>query len=104
MAKSKRKGKKLKPWTSQEEDRLIANVEKHVLCLQKAFEQTSKEIQRSPKAVAGHWYNRTSKTSGRTLFMTVSGKHVAVNRKNSKGQPLKLSLYKRLLNILHLSY
>ena len=91
MAKSKRKGKKLKPWTSQEEDRLIANVEKHVLCLQKAFEQTSKEIQRSPKAVAGHWYNRTSK-------------HVAVNRKNSKGQPLKLSLYKRLLNILHLSY
>lgn len=29
MAKSKRKGKKLKPWTSQEEDRLIANVEKH---------------------------------------------------------------------------
>jgi len=36
--------------------------------------------------------------------MTVSGKHVAVNRKNSKGQPLTLPLYKRLLKVLGLSY
>lgn len=103
MANS-RKGQKVKPWSNQDEQRLLANVEKHVLCLTKAFEITSKEIQRSPKAVSAHWYQRTSKNSGRTLFMTVSGKHVAVNRKNSKGQPLKLSLYKRPLAMLGFSY
>lgn len=96
--------RKIKPWTSQEEDKLISNVEKHVLCLTKAFEITSKEIQRSPKAVAARWYQKTSISSGRTLFVTMSGKHVAINRKNSKGQPLKLSVYKRILSFLGLKY
>ena len=93
-----------KRWTAQDEYRLIKNVEKHVLCLTKAFEVTSQEIQRSPKAVQAHWYMKTSKHCGRTLFMTVSGKHVAVNRKNAKGQPIKVSIFKRLLAILKLSY
>ena len=103
MAKTKN-GLKRNQWTQSDEDRLIMNVEKHVLCLQRAFEITSKEVQRSPKAVAAHWYQRTSQQCGRTLFATVSGKHVAVNRKNSKGQPIKLSLYKRILSVLGLSY
>ena len=97
-------GLKRKQWTQSDEDILIKNVEKHVLCLQRAFKITSKEVQRSPKAVAAHWYQRTSQQCGRTLFATVSGKHVAVNRKNSKGQPIKLSLYKRILSVLGLSY
>ena len=103
MAKTKN-GLKRNQWTQSDEDILIKNVEKHVLCLQRAFEITSKEVQRSPKAVAAHWYQRTSQQCGRTLFATVSGKHVAVNRKNSKGQPIKLSLYKRILSVLGLSY
>jgi hypothetical protein len=103
MANS-RKGQKVVKWTQADEDRLIANVEKHVLCLQKAFAITSKEIQRSPKAISAHWYQRTSKNCGKTLFMTVSGKHVAINRRMGKGQPLKLPLYKRLLSILGLKY
>ena len=92
------------PWTDSEEQILIKNVEKHVLCLTKAFDLTSKEIGRSPGAVSGHWYQRTSVKCGRTLFATVSGKHVAVNRKNSKGEPLKLSIYKRILQILGLNF
>jgi hypothetical protein len=103
MANSK-KGKKLIPWSLNDEEILIKNVEKHVLCLTKAFSATSLEIQRSPKAVAAHWYQKTSQNCGKTLFMTVSGKHVAVNRKNSKGNPLKLSLYKRILTLLGLKY
>lgn len=103
MANS-RKGQKVQRWSAADEVRLIKNVEKHVLCLARAFEVTSKELQRSPKAVEAHWYQRTSKQCGRTLFMTVSGKHVAVNRKNAKGQPLKLPLYKRVLALLGLSY
>ena len=104
MAKTRKKGVKRNPWTQAEEERLINNVEKHVLCLTKAFEVTSKEIQRSPKAVAARWYQRTSIQSGRTLFATMSGKHVAINRKNSKGQPLKLSVYKKILSFLGLRY
>lgn len=102
MAKKQKKVRN--PWTQNDEDILIKNVEKHVLCLTKAFEATSKEIQRSPKAVAAHWYSRTSIQCGKTLFLTASGRHVAVNRKNSKGQPLKLPIYKRLLAILGLNY
>lgn len=96
--------KKVVKWSQSDEDRLIKNVEKHVLCLADAFRITSQELQRSPRAVMAHWYKYTSKNCGRTLFMTVSGSHVSVNRKNSKGQALKLSLYRRLLSILGLTY
>lgn len=92
-----RKGKKRKSWTANDEDRLIANVQKHVLCLKKAFEQTSLEIQRSPQAVAAHWYTHTSRDQKHVLFLTMSGKHVAFNRKNSKGQASSLSLFKKVL-------
>ena len=98
-----RKGKR-KPWTTNDEERLIKNVQKHVLCLKKAFEQTSKEIQRSPKAVAAHWYTHTSRDQKHVLFLTMSGKHVAFNRKNSKGQASSLPLFKKVLSFFGVSY
>lgn len=103
MANS-RKGQKIKPWTSNDEDRLIKNVQKHVLCLKKAFEQTSKEIQRSPKAVAAHWYTHTSRDQKHVLFLTMSGRHVAFNRKNGKGQSSSLPLFKKVLSFFGVSY
>ena len=42
MAKKQKKVRN--PWTQNDEEVLIRNVEKHVLCLTKAFEVTSKEI------------------------------------------------------------
>lgn len=95
--------KKIKRWTQAEEDVLVKNVEKNVLCLSKAFKQTSQEIQRTPGAISAHWYQYTSKNCG-TKFATISGKHVASNRKNAKGKPLKLSLFKRILSLLGLKY
>ena len=99
-----KKGQKIKPWTANDEDRLIKNVQKHVLCLKKAFDQTSKEIQRSPKAVAAHWYTHTSRDQKHVLFLTMSGKHVAFNRKNSKGQASTLPLFKKVLSFFGVSY
>lgn len=93
----------VKKWTKQEEDRLIANVKKSPNNLRAAFEQTSKEIQRGPKAVSIHWYQVVSKQN-HALLLTCSGSHISINRKNGKGQPLKLSLYKRILGFLGLSY
>ena len=105
MARKKsRKGQKNRPWTAQDEERLIENVRKNVTNLSKAFSATSKEIQRTPGACAGHWYANTSIKSGHCLFMTVSGQHVAINRKNGKGKASSLSLFKRVLNIFKLSY
>jgi hypothetical protein len=91
------KGKTRKPWTANDEERLLKNVQKHVLCLKKAFEQTSKEINRSPKAVAAHWYTHTSRDQKHVLFLTMSGRHVAFNRKNSKGQASTMPLFKKVL-------
>lgn len=92
-----KKGQKIKPWSQNDEDKLINNVKKDVLCLKKAFEQTSKEIQRSPKAVAAHWYTHTSRDQKHVLFLTMSGKHVAFNRKNSKGQASTMPLFRKVL-------
>ena len=91
------KGKTRKPWTANDEERLLKNVQKHVLCLKKAFEQTSTEINRSPKAVAAHWYTHTSRDQKHVLFLTMSGRHVAFNRKNGKGQASTMPLFKKVL-------
>lgn len=98
------KGKKAPKWTSKEEDILIKNVKKNVINLSKAFKQTSIETQRTVSAVQGHWYANTSIKSGHCLFMTLSGKHVAINRKNGKGKKSSLPLYKKVLALLGLTY
>lgn len=104
MAKKSKKGGKIIPWTTQEEDRLIENVKNNVTNLSKAFLLTSQEIQRTQTACAAHWYANTSIKSGHCLFLTISGQHVAINRKNGKGKPSGLSLYKRILAIFGLNY
>lgn len=104
MAKKSRKGQKNKPWTAQDEERLIENVKKNVTNLSKAFKLTSKEIQRTSGACAGHWYANTSIKSGHCLFMTISGKHIAINRKNGKGNKSSMSLYQKVLAIFGLTY
>ena len=98
------KGTKIKKWTQAEEDVLIANIKKSPTNLRKAFKQTSLEIQRSEKAITAHWYTKTSKDNTHVLFLTVSGKHVAFNRKNGKGQKSSLPLYKKILAFFGVSY
>lgn len=103
MATKSRKGQKPKPWTAQEEQVLLDNVKNNVTNLSKAFNKTSKEIQRGPKAVAAHWYSHTSRDNSHVLFMTVSGRHVAFNRKNGKGQPSTMPFYKKILAMFGIS-
>lgn len=91
-------------WTSSEEDVLIKNVKNNVTNLSKAFRQTSVETQRTKAAVMAHWYANTSIKSGHCLFMTISGKHIAINRKNGKGKSSSLPLYKKILSLLGLTY
>lgn len=104
MATKNQKNKRsMKRWSAGEDDRLIENVRNHPTNLKHAFQLTAQEVQRTPGAVASRWYLYVSK-NGSTPFLTMSGKHIAANRKNGKGVPTKLSLYKRILAILGLQY
>lgn len=101
---NKTKKQKAQPWKLEEEERLIANVKHNITNLTKAFAITSKEIQRTPQAISSHWYTNTSIKGNHALFLTVSGKHVAVNRKNGKGKPCSVPLYKKVLALFGLTY
>ena len=97
-----KKGKKLRPWTAKDEEILIENVKKNVTNLKKAFTLTGQIIKRSPGAVASHWYANTSIKSGHCLFVTVSGQHIAINRKNGKGKRSPISFFRKVLAIFGL--
>ena len=97
-----KKNKKIILWTQQEEEALLKNVEKHVFNLNKAFSQTSKEIQRTPTACAARWYTKLSKDPNNPLFITVSEKHKIVNRKNGKGESCSKNIFQRILRLLGL--
>lgn len=101
MARTDRKFR----WSQAEEEILIRNVEKHVLCLNKAFEITAKELQRTPGAVANHWYSKTSVKGDKTLFGLVSGTYLVVNRKNakeSKADVMPIGVFRKILKLLGL--
>lgn len=89
-----------KKWTEEEEQRLIRQVRAFPQNLNKCFLIVSEEIERTPAAVASHWYSVTSKRPDVLCFFTASAKHVAKNRKNGEGVPSNPSIWRRLLTVL----
>ena len=89
-----------KKWTEEEEQRLIRQVRAFPQNLNKCFLIVSEEIERTPAAVASHWYSVTSKRPEVICFFTASAKHVAKNRKNGEGVPSNPSIWRRLLTVL----
>lgn len=89
-----------KKWTEKEEQRLIRQVRAFPQNLNKCFLIVSEEIERTPAAIASHWYSVTSKRPDVLCFFTASAKHVAKNRKNGEGVPSNPSIWRRLLTVL----
>lgn len=89
-----------KKWTEEEEQRLIRQVRAFPQNLNKCFLIVSEEIERSPAAVASHWYSVTSKRSDVLCFFTASETHISKNRKNTDGVPSATSIWKKFLKIL----
>ncbi len=89
-----------KKWTEEEEQRLIRQVRAFPQNLNKCFLIVSEEIERSPAAVASHWYSVTSKRSDVLCFFTASETHISKNRKNTDGVPSTTSIWKKFLKIL----
>lgn len=87
-------------WTEEEEQRLIKQVMVFPQNLSKCFLIVSEVIERSPSAVANHWYTVTSKRPDVKCFFTASSKYVSINRKNGEGITSTESIWKRLLRVI----
>lgn len=89
-----------KKWTEEEEQRLIRQIRAFPQNLNKCFLIVSEEIERTPAAIASHWYSVTSKRPDVLCFFTASAKHVAKNRKSGEGVPSNPSIWRRLITVL----
>ncbi len=89
-----------KRWTRREEARLANQVRVFPQNLHKCFMIVAEELERTPQAVAAHWYTKVSKDPQNTCFFTASPKHVSKNRKNGKGVQSSASIWRRLMNVI----
>jgi hypothetical protein len=92
--------RKARKWTQEEESRLLRQVRAFPQNLHKCFVIVSEELDRTPGAVANHWYTVTSKRSDSLCFFTASEKYVSKNRKNGMGNESTPSIWRRLLRII----
>lgn len=91
-------------WTATEEEILKRYVRASPTNLAKCFIYVAEEIERSPTAVANHWYSKTSKDPNFWGFFTASAQHVSKNRKNGEGVESSNSIWNRLLRIVKSLY
>ena len=91
---------KNKRWTDQEDMIVVSEVKNSPTNLKAAFEAASKKIGRSKTACMCSWYTVLSKDKANACFVTISGKHQALNRKNGKGVKSSQSIFTKVLKIL----
>lgn len=89
-------------WTPQEDECLIRHLSEGIDNLHACFIAVSNEIDRSPCAVAAHWYTNVSKRPDIRVLFTASKGHISMNRKNGKGIESNYSIWERLLRVLRL--
>lgn len=91
---------KKRRWTTAEDSIVVAQVRKFPTNLTQAFKEAAKETNRTDSACAYRWYAVLSKNSTNACFITVSGKHKSLNRKNGTGTPCSQSLFIKILKLL----
>ena len=93
MAKNKR-------WTSAEDTQVVDQVRKSPTNLKQAFKETARVTGRSASACSQRWYTVLSKDKSNACFITVSGQHKSLNRKNGTGTSCTNNLFTRVLKLL----
>ena len=93
MAKNKR-------WTAQEDTIVVLAVKDFPINLKAAFREAGKKTGRSEGACSHRWYTVLSKNKANACFVTISGKHQSLNRKNGDGIKCSTSIFTRVLKIL----
>lgn len=89
-----------KRWTSAEDTQVVDQVRKSPTNLKQAFKEAARVTGRTVGACATRWYTVLSKDKNNACFITVSGKHKALNRKNGKGTTCNQSLFTKVLKLL----
>lgn len=89
-----------KRWTKEEDDRLLKQVKAFPQNLHKCFVIVAEELGRTEGGVAGRWYTKLSQDQSNLCFFTASPKHVSKNRKNGEGKECKMSIWRRLVNLI----
>ena len=93
MAKHKR-------WTSAEDTQVVDQVRKSPTNLKQAFKEAARVTGRSASACSQRWYTVLSKDKSNACFITVSGQHKSLNRKNGTGTSCTNNLFTRVLKLL----
>lgn len=91
---------KNKRWTSTEDTQVVDQVRKSPTNLKQAFKEAARVTGRSETACSNRWYTVLSKDKANACFITISGKHKSLNRKNGKGTVCNKSLFTRVLKLL----
>ena len=89
-----------KRWTSAEDTQVVDQVRKSPTNLKQAFTEAARVTGRSITACSTRWYTVLSKDKNNACFITISGKHKSLNRKNGKGTACNKSLFTRVLKLL----
>lgn len=87
-------------WTEEEDNLLLRQVRAFPQNLSKCFLMVAQNTDRTPGAVANHWYSVVSKRPNVVCFFTASSKHIAKNRKNGKGVKSTPNIWRKLLAII----
>ena len=91
---------KHKRWTSTEDTQVVDQVRKSPTNLKHAFKEAARVTGRSETACSNRWYTVLSKDKSNACFITVSGQHKSLNRKNGTGTSCTNNLFTRVLKLL----
>ena len=91
---------KRKKWTSAEDTQIVDQVRKSPTNLKQAFKEAARVTGRSASACSQRWYTVLSKDKSNACFITVSGQHKSLNRKNGTGTSCTNNLFTRVLKLL----
>ena len=92
--------KEKKRWSATEDSIVVDQVRKSPTNLKQAFKEAARVTGRSEIACSNRWYTVLSKDKSNACFITVSGKHKSLNRKNGQGTVCNKSLFTRVLKLL----
>ena len=89
-----------KRWTTTEDSIVVEQVRKSPTNLKQAFKEAARVTGRSASACSQRWYTVLSRDKSNACFITVSGQHKSLNRKNGTGTSCTNNLFTRVLKLL----
>lgn len=87
-------------WSKEEDRILLRQVSAFPQNLHNCFINVAEQINRSPEAVASHWYTRLSKSEDACAFGLITKNYYSKNRKNGVGVEIPHSIWNRFCNLI----